>query len=92
MLSELQKHLDKEKVKKENIKVGRFKGLGEMNPEQLWETTLDPSTRRLMPVLIEKDNIEETLEMLDMLLAKKRSSERRDWISEKGDFSDEEVD
>lgn len=49
----------------------RFKGLGEMNPLQLRETTLDPNTRRLVQLVIDDENYQETLGMMDMLLAKK---------------------
>lgn len=89
-LQEVEKRLEKEKVRKENIKLGRFKGLGEMNPEQLWETTLDPDTRRLVPLKITND-IFETIESVDMLLAKKRSGDRKEWITEFGNFNENEA-
>ena len=62
--------------------VQRFKGLGEMNPMQLRETTMDPDSRRL--VRLELDSIKKTDEMMDMLLAKKRSQHRRDWLERNG--------
>jgi topoisomerase-4 subunit B len=62
--------------------VTRFKGLGEMNPSQLRETTIDPRTRRLVKLTIEaRDN---TDKLMDMLLAKKRASDRREWLESKG--------
>ena len=63
--------------------VQRFKGLGEMNPLQLRETTMDPDTRRLVQLTLE--GVKKTEEMMDMLLAKKRSSDRRNWLEKKGD-------
>ncbi|MEM6707400.1 MAG: DNA topoisomerase IV subunit B [Pseudomonadota bacterium] len=63
--------------------VQRFKGLGEMNPMQLRETTMDPDTRRLVRLTI--DNPKKTNEVMDMLLAKKRSGDRRAWLEAKGD-------
>ncbi|OCG16379.1 DNA topoisomerase IV subunit B [Gilliamella sp. wkB292] len=75
--------LDQLKRKKGKPNVQRFKGLGEMNPLQLRETTMDPNTRRLVQLSL--DNSEETMALMDMLLAKKRSEDRREWLQEKGD-------
>jgi topoisomerase-4 subunit B len=66
--------------------VTRFKGLGEMNPSQLRETTIDPRTRRLVQLTI--DGKDETDQLMDMLLAKKRASDRREWLEQKGNLAD----
>ena len=63
--------------------VQRFKGLGEMNPLQLRETTMDPDTRRLVQLTLE--GAKKTEEMMDMLLSKKRAPDRRSWLEKKGD-------
>lgn len=68
--------------KRGKVNVQRFKGLGEMNPLQLRETTMDPNTRRLVQLTI--DEITPTMEMMDMLLAKKRSGDRKEWLENKG--------
>ncbi|MCO6412354.1 MAG: DNA topoisomerase IV subunit B [Thiogranum sp.] len=71
---------------KGKINVQRFKGLGEMNPMQLRETTIDPDTRRLVQLTIEPgDNSHQTL---DLLLAKSRASDRRSWLERNGDLAD----
>ena len=75
-----------ERIKAENkrgkVNVQRFKGLGEMNPMQLRETTMDPNTRRLVQLSLEPGD--GTNEMMDMLLAKKRSSDRKEWLETHG--------
>ncbi|MGL9773722.1 MAG: DNA topoisomerase IV subunit B [Sodalis sp. (in: enterobacteria)] len=83
--------LEQLKRKKGKPNVQRFKGLGEMSPLQLRETTLDPNTRRLVQLTVGADNVQQTLAMMDMLLAKKRSEDRRNWLQEKGDEAEIEV-
>ncbi|RDI38363.1 DNA topoisomerase IV subunit B [Aquicella lusitana] len=74
------------KERKPKVNVIRFKGLGEMNPMQLRETTMDPDTRRLMQLTIKpKDHSDE---MLDMLLAKKRAQDRKAWLESKGNLAE----
>ncbi len=71
---------------KQTIHVQRFKGLGEMNPMQLRETTMDPNTRRLVQLTLEDEPA--TWQLMDMMLAKKRASERRAWLESKGNLAD----
>ena len=72
--------------KRGKVNVQRFKGLGEMNPLQLRETTMDPDTRRLVQLTLEPGD--DTNSVLDMLLAKKRASDRRQWLETKGNLAD----
>jgi topoisomerase-4 subunit B len=72
--------------KRGKVNVQRFKGLGEMNPLQLRETTMDPDTRRLVQLTLEPGD--DTNSVLDMLLAKKRSPDRRQWLETKGNLAD----
>lgn len=71
--------------KKGKITETRFKGLGEMNPLQLRESTIDPDTRRLVQLTIDDDAA--TTKMMDMLLGKKRASDRKTWLEQKGDLA-----
>jgi topoisomerase-4 subunit B len=78
-------HIEAEK-KRGKVNVQRFKGLGEMNPSQLRETTMLPDTRRL--VQLNLDAGDGTHELLDMLLAKKRSGDRKSWLQAKGNLAE----
>ena len=68
------------------INIQRFKGLGEMNPSQLRETTMNPDTRRLVQLVIETGD--STFEQMDLLLAKKRASDRKSWLEERGNLAE----
>ena len=68
------------------VNVQRFKGLGEMNPAQLRETTIHPDTRRLVQLVV--DDGDQTNQVLDMLLAKKRAPDRKAWLQTKGDMAE----
>ncbi|WP_417345276.1 DNA topoisomerase IV subunit B [Ferrimonas sp.] len=71
--------------RKGKVQVTRFKGLGEMNPGQLRETTMDPNTRRLVQLTV--DDAQATEALMDMLLAKKRAGDRKSWLEAKGDLA-----
>jgi len=79
-----------DRIKAENLKgqinVQRFKGLGEMNPSQLRETAMNPDTRRLVQLTVAE--ADETSLQLDLLLAKKRSTERKQWLETKGNLAE----
>ncbi|MDV7213252.1 DNA topoisomerase IV subunit B [Azotobacter beijerinckii] len=72
--------------KRGKVQVTRFKGLGEMNPLQLRETTMDPNTRRLVQLTL--DDFDATREVMDMLLAKKRAGDRKSWLETKGNLAE----
>jgi topoisomerase-4 subunit B len=91
---ELEALLDK--LRKEGVRegawsIGRFKGLGEMSPEQLWETTLNPDTRRLLRVEYGALDAEQTRQMFTMLMGKGESAQRRQWIEEKGNLAQVDI-
>ena len=71
--------------KRQKVQVQRFKGLGEMNPKQLRETTMQPDTRRLIQLTL--DHPLEVGEMMDKLLSKKRAADRKSWLEEKGNLA-----
>ena len=79
-----------ERLEKDGFKgkttVTRFKGLGEMNPKQLRETTMNRDTRRLVQLSVSPND--ESDELMDMLLAKKRANERREWLENNGDLAE----
>ena len=98
-LDEEEKRILLEKIEREKgdrkkglsgaINVTRFKGLGEMNASQLRESTIHPDTRRLVQLTI--DDNAQTHSLMDMLLAKKRASDRKHWLETKGDLATLEV-
>jgi topoisomerase-4 subunit B len=71
---------------KGKVNVQRFKGLGEMNPAQLRVTTIHPDTRRLVQLTIDPDD--DTVSLMDMLLAKKRAPDRKQWLQQKGNLAE----
>ncbi len=84
-LSALLEKLERDKGRSKP-EVIRFKGLGEMNPLQLRETTIHPDSRKLVQLSV--DDASSTSELLDMLLAKKRAGDRKSWLESKGDLAD----
>jgi len=72
--------------KKGKVQVTRFKGLGEMNPLQLRETSIAPDTRRLVQLVVKPGD--DSNKMMDMLLAKKRAADRKSWLESKGDLAE----
>jgi len=83
--------LTKEGVKPGSWSVGRFKGLGEMNPEQLWETTMSPETRRVLPVRVAPAATDETQRMFAKLMGKAEAASRREWMEQSGNSVEVDV-
>jgi topoisomerase-4 subunit B len=75
----------------EAIKVQRFKGLGEMNPDQLFETAMNPDTRRVLPLFIEPGEEEDTVRRFHRCLARKEAAARREWIEREGNLAEVDV-
>jgi len=92
-LDEAERDAMLDKIQREKMKgtvsVTRFKGLGEMNPSQLRESTIHPDTRRLVQLTIEAED--GTSKLMDMLLSKKRAADRKEWLETKGDLASLEV-
>ncbi len=90
-LEVIEDRLAKEGVKKDSWSVGRFKGLGEMNPEQLWETTMSPETRRVLPVRIAAGEADEAMRIFGKLMGKAEAASRREWMEQDGNAVEVDV-
>jgi len=78
-------------VREGSWSISRFKGLGEMSAEQLWDTTMNPDTRRLLPVAYGEPGLDSTRSMFSMLMGKGESGQRRVWLEQKGNLADVDV-
>jgi topoisomerase-4 subunit B len=90
-LEVVQDKLRKEGVREGSWDISRFKGLGEMSPVQLWETTMNPDTRRMLPVGYGALAPTETTAMFDMLMGKSESGARRTWLEDKGNLAEVDI-
>ena len=89
-LEAVQEKLVDEGVRENSWTVSRFKGLGEMNPEQLWETTLNPDTRRMLPVTV-TDGLDVSIDIFEMMMAKENASQRREWMETYGNLVEADI-
>jgi topoisomerase IV subunit B len=83
--------LRKDGVRESAWTISRFKGLGEMNAEQLWDTTMNPDTRRLMPVQLGTLDFDATVGRMTMLMGKGEAAARRSWLEEKGNEAEADI-
>jgi topoisomerase-4 subunit B len=90
-LEVIEDRLAKEGVKAGSWSVGRFKGLGEMNPEQLWETTMNPETRRVLPVRVAPGAADEAMRVFGKLMGKAEAASRREWMEQEGNAVEVDV-
>ena len=90
-LEAIRDRLAKEGFRPDQIEIGRFKGLGEMNPDQLRETAMDPATRRVLPVAERPGMRAETIKLFTLLMGKGEASSRRAWMEEKGHLVEADI-
>jgi len=90
-LAAIKDRLIKEGIREDAVEVGRFKGLGEMNPDQLRETAMAPATRRVVPISDLPDSQEYTLKLFNLLMGKGEASSRRAWMEEKGHLIEADI-
>lgn len=90
-LSAMEEKLRDEGVRPGSWSVSRFKGLGEMSAEHLWETTLNPDTRRMLPVNIDEDDVKQPMDIFNMMMAKENASQRREWMETFGNLVDADI-
>ncbi|WP_442781720.1 DNA topoisomerase IV subunit B [Collimonas fungivorans] len=90
-LEAIEDKLRKDGVKDSAWSISRFKGLGEMNAEQLWETTMNPDTRRLLPVSLGNFDLEASENRFNMLMGKGEAAARRAWIEEHGNEAEADI-
>jgi len=90
-LQHVEDKLRKDGVREGSWTISRFKGLGEMNAEQLWETTMNPDTRRLLPVSLGEFGAEATAERFTMLMGKGEAAARRAWLEERGNEAEVDI-
>jgi topoisomerase-4 subunit B len=89
-LAVLEEKLADEGVREGSWQVSRFKGLGEMNADQLWETTLNPDTRRVLPVSLQ-DGLDVSNDIFNMMMARENASQRREWMETYGNLVEADI-
>jgi len=90
-LEAIEDRLEKEGVKRGLWSVGRFKGLGEMNPEELWGTTMNPETRRVLPVMLGTQPFPDAMAVFAKLMGKGEAASRREWMEQSGNAVEVDV-